>query len=162
VKVLTIVWQQQFRIVEGELVAQEPGSYAAKTYIDTPQDPEARHSAKRGQGWVGYKLQATETDDEDMPHLLSDIAVTSSVETDYEALEAIQERLEERDMLPAEQLGDKGYITEDNLANSVKRGIDLIGPVKKESWAQARNPGSIPLDQFEVDLENLLAVCPAG
>jgi transposase len=162
VQVLATVWQQQFRIVEGELVAQEPGSYDGKTYIDTPHDPEARYSAKRGQGWVGYKLQATETDDEEMPHLLTDVAVTSSVETDYEALEAIQERLEERDVLPAEQLGDKGYITEDNLANSAKRGIDLIGPVKKESWAQARNPGGITLDQFEVDLENLTALCPAG
>jgi transposase len=162
VKVLAAVWQQQFRIVEGELVAQEPGSYDGKTYIDTPHDPEARYSAKRGKEWVGYKLQATETDDEDMPHLLTDIAVTSSVETDYEALEAIQERLEERDVLPAEQLGDKGYITEDNLANSAKRGIDLIGPVKKESWAHARNPGGITLDQFEVDLANLTAVCPAG
>jgi len=162
VKVLATVWQQQFRIVEGELITKEPGSYDGKTYIDTPHDPEARYSAKRGKEWVGYKLQATETDDEAMPHLLTDIAVTSSVETDYEALEAIQERLEERDVLPAEQLGDKGYITEDNLANSAKRGIDLIGPVKKESWAQARNPGGITLDQFEVDLENLTAVCPAG
>ena len=56
VKVLATVWQQKFRIVEGELVAQEPGSFDGKTYIDTPHDPEARYSAKRGQGWVGYKL----------------------------------------------------------------------------------------------------------
>jgi transposase len=162
VKVLVTVWQQQFRIVEGEFVAQEPGSYNGKTRIDTPHDPEARYSAKRGQGWVGYKLQATETDDEDMPHLLTDIAVTSSVETDYEALEAIQERLEKRDVLPAEQLGDKGYITEGNLANSAKRGIDLIGPVKKDCWVQARNRGGITLEQFAVDSENLTAVCPGG
>jgi transposase len=107
-------------------------------------------------------LQVTETDDEELPHLLTDIAVTSSVETDYEALEAIQERLEKRDLLPAEQLGDKGYVTEDNLANSQKRGIDLIGPVKKDSRVQARIPGGITLDQFEVDFENLTAICPAG
>jgi transposase len=162
VQVLATTWQQQFRIVEGELVPREPGPYDGKTYINTPHDPEARYSAKRGQGWVGYKLQVTETDDEELPHLLTDIAVTSSVETDYEALEAIQERLEKRDMLPAEQLGDKGYITEDNLANSQKRGIDLIGPVKKDSRVQARIPGGITLDQFEVDFENLTAVCPAG
>jgi transposase len=106
VKVLATVWQQQFRMVEGELVAQEPGPDDGRTRIDTPHDPEARYSAKRGQGWVGYKLQATETDDEEMPHLLTDVALTSSVETDYEALEAIQKRLEGRDVLPAEQLGD--------------------------------------------------------
>jgi transposase len=162
VKVLASVWQQQFTLVDGACVAQEPGAYDGKTQIQTPHDPEARYSAKRGTAWVGYKVQATETDDAELPHLLTDIAVTSSVETDYEALEAIQKRLAERDVLPAEQLGDKGYITADNLAHSAQRGIDLIGPVKKESWAHGRNPGGISLAQFEVDVENLTAVCPAG
>jgi transposase len=162
VQVLASVWQQQFKMVEGKLVAQEPGPYDGKTHIDTPHDPEARYSAKRGHKWVGYKLQATETDDADLPHLLTDIAVTSSVETDYEALQAIQARLERRDLLPGQQLGDRGYITEGNLANSEKRGIDLVGPVRKHSQRQAHIPGGITADQFEVDFENLTAVCPAG
>jgi hypothetical protein len=81
-----------------------------------------------GQGWVGCKLQATETDDDDMPHLLTDIAVTGSVETDYEALEAIQERLEKRDALPAEQLGDKGGITDAKAPNVWALGHRGAGP----------------------------------
>jgi transposase len=162
VKVLATTWQQKFRLVEGELVAREPGSYDGKTYIASPHDPEARYSEKRGKGWVGYKLQVTETDDEDKPHLITDMAVTSSVETDYQALAAIQDRLEERDVLPGQQLGDAGYVTEDNLVGSAKRGIDLIGPVQKDTRLQARIPGGISLAQFQVNVEQLTAVCPGG
>ena len=99
VRVLATTWQQKFKLVDGELVTQEPGSYDGKTYIVSPHDPEARFSKKRGRGWVGYKLQVSETDDEDQPHLVTDMAITSSVETDYRALGAIQDRLEERDNL---------------------------------------------------------------
>jgi transposase len=162
VKVLATTWQQQFTTVEGELVFREPGPYDGKTQIATPHDPEARYSEKRGQAWVGYKLQVTETDDEDQPHLITDMAITTSVETDYEALSPIQDRLESREMLPGQQLADGGYITEDNLVCSGERGVDLIGPAKMDTQRQARLPHGITLDQFEVDFEACTAVCPAG
>ncbi len=162
VQVLVTTWQQQFTVVGGDLVARDAGVYDGRTHIVTPHDPEARYSEKRGQGWVGYKLQATETDDEDKPHLLTDIAITSSVETDYRALEAIQNRLEARDLLPGQQLGDGGYVTEDNLVGSGERGIDLIGPAKKDNRLQSRLPDGITLAQFEVNLAECTAICPAG
>jgi transposase len=162
VRVLATTWQQKFKRVAGELVAQEPGPYDGKTYIATPHDPEARYSEKRGTNWVGYKLQVTETDDEDAPHLLTDMAITSSVETDYQALSPIQDRLEDRDVLPREHLGDAGYVTEDNLVASAKRGIDLIGPAKQDTQVQARLAEGITLEQFRVDFDTLTAVCPGG
>ncbi|RPI50433.1 MAG: IS1182 family transposase [Chloroflexi bacterium] len=162
VQVLATTWQQKFKLVDGELVAQEPGPYDGKTYIVTPHDPEARYSEKRDKGWVGYKLQVTETDDEDKPHLITDIGITSSVETDYRALTPIQDRLEKRDVLPKEQVGDAGYVTEDNLVDSAKRGIDLIGPVQKDTQLQARMVDGITLEHFQVDFERLTALCPGG
>ena len=162
VVVLASTWQQKFEVVEEALVLRKPGPYDGETTIATPHDPEARYSEKRGQGWVGHKLQVTETDDENQPHLITDIAVTSSVETDYEALEGIQNRLEERDVLPGQQVADGGYMTEDNLVDSARRGIDLIGPVKKDTHLQTRMPGGLSLDQFQVDFDQLTAVCPAG
>ena len=161
VKVLATTWQQHFTRVEGERVLREPGPYDGKTRIATPHDPEARYSKKRGEGWVGYKLQVTEADDEDRPHLITDMAITTSVETDYEALEAIQGRLESRDALPGQQLADRGYITEENLVRSKQRGVDLVGPVKRDTCPQARLPDGITLDQFEVDFDACRAVCPA-
>jgi transposase len=162
VQVLATVWQQQFRQVEEEVIFRERGPYDGKTYIATPHDPEARYSKKGEQQWVGDKLQVTETDDEDQPHLITDIAITSSVETDYEALDTIQDRLEARGVLPSEQFVDGGYVTEDNLVRSVKRKVDLIGPAQKDTTRQARMADGITLDQFQIDLEACTAVCPAG
>jgi transposase len=162
VEVLAVVWQQQFEEVSGTLVYRARGAYDGKTYIVSPHDPEARYSEKGQQAWVGDKLQVTESDDDNLPHLITDIAVTSSVETDYEALDAIQERLEARELLPGEQIVDGGYVTENNLVSSAERSIDLVGPVQKDTTKQARMPDGITLDQFQVDLEACTAFCPGG
>jgi len=162
VEVLATVWTQQFESVNGEMGFQERGAYDGKTYVVTPHDPEARYSKKGQQAWVGYKLQVTETDDEGQPHLITDIAMTSSVETDYEALPVVQERLAARDLLPREQLVDGGYVTGGNLARSAQRQVDLFGPARQDSTKQARMVDGLTLDQFQIDLEACTAVCPAG
>ncbi len=162
VQTLSTVWSQQFEVIEGQVVFQAPGPYDGTTRIQTPHDPEARYSKKGKQSWVGDKLQVTETDDEGYPHLITDITMTSSVETDAVALEGIQARLETRDLLPGEQLGDAAYISGPNLARSQKRGIDLIGPVPGAQSPQDRMPDGITQDQFRVDWEANVAICPAG
>jgi len=162
VQVLSTVWDQQFEVLEGKVVFQAPGPYDGTTRIQTPHDPEARYSKKGKQSWVGDKLQVTEADDDGYPHLLTDIAMTSSVETDTVALEGIQTHLEARDLLPEEQLVDAGYISGANLARSQERGIDLIGPVPKAQSPQARMPDGLTQDQFRVDQEANVAICPAG
>ena len=162
VEVLATVWSQQFRVVEGKVVYQESGPYDGKTQIQTPHDPEARYSKKGKQRWVGDKLQVTETDDENLPHLITDVDVTSSVETDYEALDAIQGRLESRGVVPEKHYTDGGYVDEGNLVSSAARGIDLFGPVQADRSPQARWPDGITLAQFHLDRETCTATCPAG
>jgi len=162
VELLATVWQQQFEMVEGRVVFRDKDDADGHTRIYTPHDPEARYSKKGQQRWVGDKLQVTETDDEGQPHLITDIAITSSVETDYEALNSIQGRLEDRGLLPAQQYADSGYVTEANLVHSTGRKIDLVGPVQRDTSRQARMPGGITLDQFDVDAEACIATCPAG
>jgi len=162
VQTLSTVWSQQCEVIEGKVVYQAPEPYDGTTRVQTPHDPEARYSKKGKQSWVGDKLQVTETDDEGYPHLITDIAMTSSVETDAVALEGIQARLEARDLLPEEQLGDAAYISGPNLARSQERGIDLIGPVPEGQSPPARMPDGCTQDQFRVDWEANVAICPAG
>lgn len=162
VQVLSVVWEQQFEVVNDQVVFKPAGPYDGKTQIVTPHDPEARYSKKRQQSWIGDKVQVTETDDEGLPHLITDIAITSSVETDYEALNDIQTRLAARELMPGQQLADAGYISGPNLAASAQRGIDLMGPAPTDSSPQARLPDGITIDQFHLDEETNVAVCPAG
>jgi len=162
VEVFRTVWSQQFEVIKGKVVFQAPGPYDGTARIETPHDPEARYSKKGKQSWVGDKLQVTETDDNGYPHLITDIAMTSSVETDTVALKDIQARLKARDLLPGEQLGDGAYISGSNLARSQRQGIDLIGPLPRRQSPQERMPDGITQDQFHIDWEANVAICPAG
>jgi transposase len=162
VDVLATVWSQQFQVVDGQVVYQEAGPYDGKTQIQTPHDPEARYSKKGKQEWVGDKLQVTETDDEGLPHMITDVDVTSSVETDHEALDKIQGRLEARNVMPEKHYTDSGYVDEKNLVHSAARGIDLIGPVQGDRSPQSRRAGGIILAQFHLDRETSTVTCPAG
>ena len=162
VQVLRTVWEQQYEIRQKEVVFREPGPYDGETRIQSPHDPEARYSKKRDQEWIGDKLQVTETDDEGLPHLITDIALTSSVEGDQQALGEIQSRQAKRDVLPSERFVDQGYVSGNTLAASAQIGEDLIGPAPGNHSPQAKLPDGITLDQFEVDTEQLVAICPAG
>ncbi|NJM08659.1 transposase [Candidatus Gracilibacteria bacterium] len=126
---LRTVWAQPFEMVDGHLqFLVRSGGYEGEPRIQTPYDPEARYSQKRTTGWIGYKLQVTETDDAEHPHLITDIAVTPSVVDDRTALAAIAARQEARDVLPATRYVDQGYVGGPTLLAADGRGEDLVGP----------------------------------
>ena len=97
-----------------------------------------------------------------MPHLITDIAVTSSVEGDHEALGEIRARQVKRDVLPEERLGDAGYVSGATLATGAALGEDLIGPAAEDRSPQARMENGITQAQFEVDVAAGRAECPGG
>lgn len=83
------------RRVLGEQFPGGPGSPPAKKrptgdVIESPHEPEARRGVKRGQAWTGYKVQVTETCDEDTPRLIVDLEPTSALEGDSPQVAAIQ------------------------------------------------------------------------
>ena len=162
VQVLKTVWGQQFREEAGKMVYKDLKTYDGHTQIQSPHDPEARYSRKRHFEWVGDKVQVTETEDAGYPHIITDIAATSSNRTDYEELPAIQERLAQRDCLPAEQYVDAGYMSGPNLDSSQKKQIDLIGPLTPVKTPQDRLLDGITRAHFQIDAENKTVTCPKG
>jgi transposase len=162
VQVLKTVWTQQFRDEAGKVVYTDLKKYDGHTQIQSPHDPEARYSRKRHFEWVGDKVQVTETEDDGYPHIITDIVGTSSNQTDYEELPAIQERLEQRDCLPAEQYADAGYMSGPNLDHSRRLHIDLIGPLPSVTTPQDLLPDGLTRDHFQIDAKNLTVTCPHG
>ena len=162
VQLLATVWEQQFEVVDQQLVFRKAGQYDGRSQVQTPHDPEARYSKKGAQRWVGDKVQLTETDDEGLPHLITDIAVTSSVEPDCNVLTEIQDRLAERGLSPGAQVADGGYMSANNLVESDARGIDLIGPMSTNHSPQACLPDGITAESFQIDWEASTATCPGG
>ncbi|MDQ4074979.1 MAG: hypothetical protein M3220_01895 [Chloroflexota bacterium] len=78
----------------------------------------------------------TESCDDDLPHLLTNVETTLATTTDYEMTPVIHEHLAAREVLPSEHLLDSGYVTADNLVNSrTDHQVALLGPVLEEnSW----------------------------
>ena len=163
VEVLRSVWAQQYELRQEQLVLRDLRGYDGTSQIQSPHDPEGRWSKKGRQSWVGYKLQVSETDEADQPHLITDIAITSSVEGDTSALAEIASRQAARDVLPGQRYVDQAYVSGGTLEASAERGEDLIGPAPStDPSPQARLADGLTQDAFQIDLEARLATCPAG
>lgn len=164
VKTLRTVWVQQFKVEEGAAVIfkESLDDVSGLEQIQTPHDPDVRYSEKRGHDWEGYKVHITETVDEDQPRLITDVQTSLACEADSAQVKPIQTALVERDLTPNQHIGDAGYITGATMRDSQEeRSIELIGPARPDTSAQARS-GGVTLDQFEIDTEQKVARCPGG
>lgn len=126
--------------------------------IESPYEPEARYATKRGKSHIGYKMQVTETYDEDLPHLIVDIEPTSALANDSPELANIQARLLERQIVPSEQQVDQGYMSGENIARSAKQGTELLGVPLEDT----QGPEGFRQADFEIDEAAQQVTCPAG
>lgn len=134
VNILRQIWEQHYEVVEGQIRVLAPKEMPeGARRIESPYEVEARYSTKRSMGWVGYKVHLTESCDEGLPHLITDVHTTAATATDVKQLAPIQDRLAASGVLPAEQLADSSYVCGSNLVSSHARQVDLIGPAFKDN-----------------------------
>jgi transposase len=112
---------------------------------------------------VGYKSHLTETCDDDLPHLLTQVETTIAPASDVEQLGAIQGHLAATGLLPAEHLVDTGYVRTSNLVASQQDDqIDRIGPIYDDRAWQAKADEGFALAQFRIDWDAQVVTCPQG
>lgn len=164
VDLLRCTWIAQYVVLEGEVRLRDPKQMPlAAMRIDTPHEPEARYSEKRGMGWTGYKVHLTETCDDDSPHLLTQVETTVATETDVVQLAVIHAGLARTGLLPARHLVDAGYIRARNLVESrIEHGIDLFGPTYEDRQWQARAGTGYDVANFQIDWNAEVVTCPQG
>ena len=126
--------------------------------IESPHEPEARFGKKRGKPWIGYKLQVSETCDDDQPHLVVDLDPTGALDNDSPELPKIQARLADQDILPQEQYLDQGYMSGEHLVHSARQGITLMGVPLDDT----QGPDGFRQGDFVIDEAARQATCPAG
>jgi transposase len=165
VETLKKVWQHQYtRNEDDDEIRWCKGAelLRAASTIESPYDIEAHYSRKDQTLWTGYKVHLTETCDEQLPHLIINVHTTPSTTQDVACTAAIQDALDQKQILPSRHFVDAGYIDADLLVQSAdKYGIELFGPTRGNSSWQSRE-GGLDATQFEIDWENRQAVCPAG
>ena len=156
VATLTAVWAQQYRQTNGAITLPDP-EVTATELILTPHDPEVRVGEKRGHRWHGEKVHLTETAEEGEVHFLTDVTTTPASSGDAAALPLIRQQLATRDLLPAEQYVDAGYVSGQQLAQSQADGITLQGPPLLDT-----SPQEFKIAHFAIDRATHTALCPAG
>lgn len=164
VATLRQVWQQQFVMQDGQVQWRPtPQLPPGGQLIVTPHDAEARPGRHGDRAWEGYGLHLTETCAADQPQVITDVLVVPAAVEDTTVLAGIQERLARRQLAPKQHVVDAGYTAGHTLVESRERhGIELVGPVAKESSWQAQDPQGITTDRFHVDWAQQTATCPQG
>jgi hypothetical protein len=105
----------------------------------------------------------SESCDDDLPHLITNVETTAATTTDAAVTPRIHAALAQRDLLPSVHLVDSGFIDTDLLVESdTQYGLDLLGPVQGDSNWQARAEQGFAAPQFHIDWERQQAICPAG
>jgi transposase len=160
---LRTLWDQHFqRTAAGRLRYKDIKELPpASERLHSPYDPDARYSTKGDTEWVGCKAHLSESCDEGLPHLLTDVHTTGATDPDVAATTAIQDRLIARGLAPGEHLMDAGYPSAEVIAASAQRGITLIAPIIVSTGRNARAGTFTPAD-FTVDWQAGAARCPAG
>ncbi len=163
VETLRRVWVQQFH-------AEEPIRWRAAqdlppsaVVISSPYDPEARYSKKRETAWTGYKVHFTETCDDDLPNIVTDVDTTVATTVDHAVTAVVQTRLAARGLTPREHLVDTSYVTADHLVTSQgEHECTLLGPIHEDYSWQARAGAGFGAAHFAIDWAQERAICPQG
>lgn len=164
VETLRRVWIQPFSADEHVVGWREANDFPpSSSRICTPSDPEARFSKKRSTTWTGDNVHLTESCDEDLPHVITDVQTTPAPRSDFAMTEPIQAALSERELLPNEQLCDMGSVTAEHLVSSQSPyGIDVVGPVAADPSWQAQSQTGFGMADFTIDWQEKRAQCPQG
>jgi transposase len=164
VETLRHVWLQQYYVDDGHIHQRKKGNLPpGRQRIISPYDIEARYSKKRSTTWCGYKVHLTETCEDDLPQVITNVETTPSTTQDVSVTETIHEHLEEKELLPEDHLVDAGYVDAGNLAESESDyGVNLLGPTRPDSSWQAKAGEGFDISSFVVDWEQEQVTCPQG
>jgi len=107
-------------------------------------------------------MHLTETCDDDLPHLVTNVETTPAPVADQMVTSIIHTDLAEQDLLPSEHIVDTGYVTSDHLVSSQEHQVDLLGPMREDHSWQTRAAAGSGLACFAIDWEAEQATCPMG
>lgn len=166
VEALRKVWVQNFFYDErgdARWRTSEEGIPRSTHYINSPIDPDCRYARKFTTSWVGYRVHFTETCEEDLPNIITDVQTAPAPVADGEATPLIHESLLKKGLLPETQFVDTGYLDAELLAESRRRyGVDLFGPTRPDYRWQARAQQGFGAQDFRIDWKGEKATCPEG
>jgi transposase len=164
IQTLRRVWGQQFLIADDKVCLRTTDDrLRSAELVASPYDDEARFSQKRQTKWVGYKVHLTETCEEALPHLLTNVETTPASTPDNAMTATIHQHLDDKGLLPQEHLVDAGYTSAKDLVSSQgEHGVELLGPVQEAHTWQDKADQGFQTACFQIDWQTQHVICPQG
>jgi hypothetical protein len=168
---LARVFGEQFEVQAGGAPQPKTKEQISSARVQNPHDPDATYAAK-GKGeqkkeHVGYKVQVAETVSEAVlapgeptRNFLSGMATHAARESDEEGMQKMEQEQEALGLdKPPVQYVDAAYISTRKLVEAAAQGRELIGPAAPPA---NNNDGRFTSQDFQVQVEQRQAICPAG
>lgn len=164
VESLRCIWVQNFLWDESGLQWRQADNIPpASKFLSSPYDNETHYARKHSMQWVGYKVHITETCEDDLPLLITNVATTAAPVPDGTATPQIHAALQQRALLPGTHIVDTGFLDAELLVDSREHfGVDLFGPTRLDYHWQARAGAGFDAQHFTIDWLRQQATCPAG
>jgi transposase len=164
IETLRKVWLYNYQFVDNVVRLRDKDNVPPSSIqIDSPYDTDAHYGRKRSTTWVGYKVHITESCDEGMPEVITNVHTEESLAADNDALPEIHESLSAVQLLPATHLVDGGYVEAKRLFESNRDyDIDLFGPARGNRFWQSQQGNGFDISHFNVDWERQIVTCPEG
>jgi hypothetical protein len=109
------------------------------------------------------RVHITETCEDDLPHLITNIATTPGPTADGATTPTIHAALQRRGLLPGTHIVDTGFLDAALLVESRDNyGVDLLGPTRLDYHWQAQAGAGFDAQHFQIDWDQQQATCPAG
>jgi transposase len=164
IQILRRTWQEQYEwqndVFRWRAKAERPPSGER---LHSPYDPEASYTYKNGNGWLGYKVHFTETCEDDVPHVIVHVETTTATVNDRQVIRFIHQALEQRGLLPTQQIVDCGYMQMDDVVYlGDVYDVELLGPLQPDSSWQAKAKQGYSNLEFKIDWERKITTCPQG
>src|SRR3954454_5863463 len=140
-EMLRQVWVQQFYLADGQVRwrTKRDGIPPAARFISSPYDADAHYACKGSTTWIGYKVHLSETCDEGLPRIITEVQTTAGPVADGDVTAPIHTALQDKGLLPAQHMVDTGYVSAGLLVQTQREfGIDLVGPVRADLRWQAQ------------------------
>jgi len=168
-------YQLMERVFHEQFELSEEGVKVRKTEasgtVQNPHDPDAQWSTKdttKQKEWVGYKAQIAETipnipeakdKGEPTEQFVTEITTTEAITSDIEGMKRnLEDQKQHHEETPKELHVDTAYVSDDTLYEAQEQERELVGPARP----CPTNEKGFETDQFDIDIDGRLAICPAG
>jgi Transposase DDE domain len=142
---------------------EKEGIPPAGLWISSPYDVEARYGKKPTTSWGGYKVQVTETCEDDAPHIMTHVETTAGPVSDGAATPHSHQALDRQGLLPTTPIVDTGDLDAELWVTSPRAyRVDRLGPMRADGQGPAQAAPGCDASHFQIDGEPQRATCPGG